>query len=314
MDNINMGDMQEALSEVNGSAMQVNTLTTPNEETKSVKDAKLAVKAEKSIIQQSQGTEDVLPQKKRAIPRTEYAENQTVGLDTQGTFISNCVYDFLAGKHRILNWNTVGVVAIRNEFQYTVVDVEFMNKNFHRNLSINDDFHITMATLNYNGVLMASQAEEKNEDAYEEDLPGEDEIVDEMFKRRKNSNIHFKPFNEWKDVKEWSYELKNGESAECLAAGSGWNAVLTNYNYLRIFSNNGVQKDLICQAHPIVTMAGYENFLAIVYHSGPAFNGYQPMRLKVFNMATRDNRVLFDSDCAVTPTSELKWFGFSEEG
>jgi hypothetical protein len=50
MDNINMGDMQEALSEVNGSAMQVNTLTTPNEETKSVKDAKLAVKAEKSII------------------------------------------------------------------------------------------------------------------------------------------------------------------------------------------------------------------------------------------------------------------------
>ena len=34
----------------------------------------------------------------------------------------------------------------------------------------------------------------------------------------------------------------------------------------------------------------------------------------MFNMATRDNRVLLDSDCAVTPTSELKWFGFSEEG
>ena len=50
MDNINMGDMQEALSEVNGSAMQVNTLTTPNEETKSVKDAKLAVKTEKIFI------------------------------------------------------------------------------------------------------------------------------------------------------------------------------------------------------------------------------------------------------------------------
>jgi len=61
-------------------------------------------------------------------------------------------------------------------------------------------------------------------------------------------------------------------------------------------------------------MAGYENFLAIVYHSGPAFNGYQPMRVKVLNISTRDNRVLFDSDCAVTPTGELKWFGFSEEG
>lgn len=61
-------------------------------------------------------------------------------------------------------------------------------------------------------------------------------------------------------------------------------------------------------------MAGYENFLTIVYQSGPAFNGYQPMRLKVLNMATRDNRVLIDSDCAVTPSSQLSWFGYSEEG
>ena len=71
---------------------------------------------------------------------------------------------------------------------------------------------------------------------------------------------------------------------------------------------------MICHAHPIVTMAGYENFLAIVYQSGPAFCGYQPMRLKIVNMGTRDNRILLDTDCPVTPTSELKWFGFSEEG
>ena len=66
-------------------------------------------------------------------------------------------------------------------------------------------------------------------------------------------------------MKEWNYELKNGESVECLAVGSGWNAVHTTFNYLRIFSNNGIQKDMICVAHPIVTMAGYENFLAVVY-------------------------------------------------
>ena len=38
------------------------------------------------------------------------------------------------------------------------------------------------------------------------------------------------------------------------------------------------------------------------------------MRMKILNMSTRDNRVLMDCDCAVTPTSDLKWFGFSEEG
>ena len=52
-----------------------------------------------------------------------------------------------------------------------------------------------------------------------------------------------------------------------------------------------------------MTMAGYENFLTIAYQSGPAFHGYQPMRLKVLNMAMRDNRVLIDADCAVTPSS-----------
>mmetsp|Transcript_20075 Transcript_20075/g.27124 ORF Transcript_20075/g.27124 Transcript_20075/m.27124 type:complete len:104 (-) Transcript_20075:1309-1620(-) len=103
-----------------------------------------------------------------------------------------------------------------------------------------------MAALNYNGVLLASQAEEKNEDQYEDDDIVDDMNEDDMFKRRKNSNIQYKPFNEWKDVKEWTYELMNGESAECLAVGSGWNAVLTNYNYIRIFSNNGIQKELLC--------------------------------------------------------------------
>ena len=132
-----------------------------------------------------------------------------------------------------------------------------------------------MATLNYNGVLMASKAEEKNEEQCEDDHLSEDELLDDViFHRRKNSNIQYKPFNEWKDAKEWNFVLKNGESAECLAVGSGWNAVLTNFNYLRVFSNNGVQTTLMCQAHPVVTMAGYENYLAIVYYSGPAFNGY----------------------------------------
>ena len=92
-----------------------------------------------------------------------------------------------------------------------------------------------MAALNYSGVILASRAEEKNQDEYEDDCIEEDqEDVDEMAKRRKNSNIMFHPFNEWKDVKSWNYELKNGESVECLAIGSGWSAIQTNFNYIRI--------------------------------------------------------------------------------
>jgi hypothetical protein len=52
----------------------------------------------------------------------------------------------------------VGIVTLRSEFQYTSIDVEFANKNFHRNLVINDDFWISMAALNYTGLALASKA------------------------------------------------------------------------------------------------------------------------------------------------------------
>lgn len=58
-----------------------------------------------------------------------------------------------------------------------------------------------MATMNYSGMLLANQALEQDEDAYVDD----DEEVDEAAQRRKVSNIEFRPFNEWKNVKPWSY-------------------------------------------------------------------------------------------------------------
>ena len=83
-----------------------------------------------------------------------------------------------------------------------------MNKNFHRNLAINDDFGICMAALNYTGVLMASVAEEKNIDEYEDDeidSQADDLGMNALAKRRKHSNIQFKGLNEFKDIKEWTY-------------------------------------------------------------------------------------------------------------
>lgn len=54
----------------------------------------------------------------------------------------------------------VGSVALRHEFQFTQIDVDFANKNFHRNLGITDDFGATMACLNYSGMMLASACKE----------------------------------------------------------------------------------------------------------------------------------------------------------
>jgi hypothetical protein len=57
----------------------------------------------------------------------------------------------------------------------------------------------------------------------------------------RNSHIYFKPFSELKkNLKEWHFELVDGESCECLAIGTGWCAVLTDFGYIRIFSMDGI--------------------------------------------------------------------------
>jgi hypothetical protein len=157
----------------------------------------------------------------------------------------------------------VGIVALRKEKLYTSIDVEFSDKNFHRNLAINDDFGVSMAALNYTGLFLASRSQQVDLDKYEND---DYEMMDDLARRRKNSNIQFKPLNEQKGTKEWNFELPSDESAECLAVGSGWCAVSTSANYFRIFSSDGIQKALLCQAMPVVTITGYENLLVVVYH------------------------------------------------
>lgn len=50
----------------------------------------------------------------------------------------------------------VGTVTIRHELHLTEIDVEFSNKQFHKNLTLTDSFGAKMATINYNGLLLAS--------------------------------------------------------------------------------------------------------------------------------------------------------------
>ncbi len=87
----------------------------------------------------------------------------------------------------------VGIVTIRHELHLTEIDVEFSNKQFHKNLTLTDSFGAKMATINYNGLLLASAVQQQDEDAYEE----LDDVHDSAALRRKCSNLEFRPFNEW---------------------------------------------------------------------------------------------------------------------
>ena len=57
-------------------------------------------------------------------------------------------------------------------------------------------------------------------------------------------------------------------------------------------------------------MAAYEDMLVLVMHDAPAFLGCQSIKAKIY----RDLEFEMEISVPVTPYSELKWFGFSQEG
>ena len=98
-----------------------------------------------------------------------------------------------------------------------------------------------MACLNYSGLLLAGKRVYQDADQYEDDDLEDD--IDEIKAGgidKKSSYLYFKPLNEWETKKDWHYKMNEGESIECIASGTGWAACVTDQNFLRIFSHDGV--------------------------------------------------------------------------
>lgn len=195
-------------------------------------------------------------------------------------FIPNCLppvdehgepAELNTNEHAVLQWNVVGTVILSKNNQFTSINVEFQDRQFHRNFSISDDFRSNMACLNYSGLFLGTRGErDQDEDAYEDDEEAVNEIEkalpDEQRIERKRSYIFYKPLNEWKNLKEWYYKFDQGEFADMIAQGTDWCVCLTDQCYLRFFTQAGVQKHVLYQNTNVITMVGYENLLAIIYH------------------------------------------------
>lgn len=106
--------------------------------------------------------------------------------------------------------------------------------------------------------------------------------------------------------------MQDNESVEAIASGSEWVVAYTDQGYLRFFSHSGVQKYIVNEGLQIVTMAGYENLLAIIYHAGLPLYDSQNLKCKIID--TKTYKTIHNGNCPVSNKSELTWVGFSEEG
>ncbi|GLT55015.1 hypothetical protein SLA2020_281690 [Shorea laevis] len=57
------------------------------------------------------------------------------------------------------------------------------------------------------------------------------------------STLMYCPFSTWANNSEWSMRLE-GEEVKVVALGTAWVAAITNFNFLRIFTEGGLQ---VCQ-------------------------------------------------------------------
>ena len=184
---------------------------------------------------------------------------------------------------RHLCWNMVGTMIVRRADFGRAIHIEFANKEFHQNLVFNDEIGASLGTMSYSGAFMASKAREINLDQYEEE---EQMLNEDELESLHASYVQFRPFHSWKNIRAWKYQLPRGEDADALAVGSGWCAVATSLNYLRIFSTEGVQRFMLSFALPIVSLSAHENLLAVIHTAVPVV-GHQNLGVRVIDTQNR---------------------------
>ncbi|KAH9314433.1 hypothetical protein KI387_023060 [Taxus chinensis] len=196
------------------------------------------------------------------------------------------------GKRSFLSYNMLGSIITFEKDGFSHIEVEFhdIGKGF-RVPSMSDYFGFTMASLNESGSVYGSP--QKGE--------------------KTPSTLMYRPLSSWANNSEWSMRFPIGEEVKAVALGSGWVAAVTSLNFLRVFSEGGLQKSVHCLDGPVITAAGHEDLLVVATHaSSPLPSGDQVLGFEVFNVSERT--CYLSGRLPISPGSHLTWLGFSEEG
>ncbi|KAK9105292.1 hypothetical protein Scep_022136 [Stephania cephalantha] len=195
------------------------------------------------------------------------------------------------GKRRFLCYNMLGTITTIEQEGYSHIEVDFHDTGRgHRVPAMTDYFGFTMASLNENGSVFANPSK------------GEKHM----------STLMYRPFSSWANNSEWSMRFEE-EEVKVVALGTGWVAAATSLHFLRIFTEGGLQKNVVSLDGRVVTASGFKNKLAVVYHVSDSLpSNDQMLEFRVFNIS--DGSQPLQGRLPLTPGSSLSWFGFSEEG
>ncbi|KAL5544857.1 hypothetical protein UlMin_008641 [Ulmus minor] len=195
------------------------------------------------------------------------------------------------GKRRFLCYNMLGSITTMEYDGYSHIEIDFHDTSRGPRVpSMNDHFGFTMASLNDKGSVFANPCKgEKN-----------------------MSTLMYRPFSSWANNSEWSMRFE-GEEVKVVALAGSWVAAITSLNFLRIFSDGGLQRHVISLDGPVVTASGFNDEIAVVTHAADCLpSNDQMLEFRVFNISNGTQPLR--GRLPLTPGSHLTWFGFSEEG
>ncbi|KAJ6375727.1 hypothetical protein OIU77_000651 [Salix suchowensis] len=195
------------------------------------------------------------------------------------------------GKRRFLCYNMLGTITTVENDGYSHIEIDFHDTGRGPRLpSMTDYFGFTMASLNENGSVFANPCKgEKN-----------------------MSTLMYRPFSSWANNSEWSMRFE-GEEVKVVALGNAWVAAITSLNFLRIYTDGGLQRHIISLDGPVATASGFKNQLAVVTHVSDCLPSIdQMLEFRVFDISSGTQALT--GRLPLTPGSHLIWFGFSEEG
>lgn len=110
--------------------------------------------------------------------------------------------------------------------------------------------------------------------------------------------------------KEWTTTMPGIEEIQCIATSSSFVAVATDAGFIRFFTIMGTQREVILVPGKIVTMAGDDNKLAVVYNTSSTSNKFSLMIINIVGLTMTSRTV----NVPLTTNSKITWLGFTDMG
>ncbi|KAJ2697621.1 DNA polymerase alpha accessory factor Mcl1 [Coemansia sp. IMI 209128] len=213
------------------------------------------------------------------------------------------------GNRRYLAFTMVGsVVSIAQDESHNTIEIEFYDKSVHRDFHFSDSFRFSMAALSDSGCLFATTSKEL---ANDQSLRGAAAEADEV------SVVSYKAFASWSANSDWTFKLPPKENPRCIATSLQGAAVVTSLGNLRLFTCGGAQRHIETLPNRVVTCVARDDLLLIVLEAPGTIRssgGMKQLEYEYVLMNMDGQSRLATGSCPVTPTSEIVWVGFSEEG